>query len=64
MVEPRTTLLDALRNRLDITGAKSLRLPPAALHGDRDGRTIYACTALAIDSQGSKITTIRARHAR
>jgi xanthine dehydrogenase YagT iron-sulfur-binding subunit len=59
-VEPRTTLLDALRNRLDITGAKKVcdRATCGACTVMRDGRPIYACTALAIDSQGSKITTI------
>jgi xanthine dehydrogenase YagT iron-sulfur-binding subunit len=58
--EPRTTLLDALRNRLDITGAKKVcdRATCGACTVLRDGRPIYACTALAIDSQGSKITTI------
>jgi xanthine dehydrogenase YagT iron-sulfur-binding subunit len=58
--EPRTTLLDALRNRLDITGAKKVcdRATCGACTVIRDGRPIYACTALAIDSQGSKITTI------
>jgi len=59
-VEPRTTLLDALRNRLDITGAKKVcdRATCGACTVIRDGRPIYACTALAIDSQGAKITTI------
>jgi xanthine dehydrogenase YagT iron-sulfur-binding subunit len=59
-VEPRTTLLDALRNRLDITGAKKVcdRATCGACTVIRDGRAIYSCTALAIDSQGSKITTI------
>src|SRR4051812_10053494 len=60
LCEPRTTLLDALRNRLDITGAKKVcdRATCGACTVMRDGRPIYACTALAIDSQGSKITTI------
>jgi xanthine dehydrogenase YagT iron-sulfur-binding subunit len=59
-VEPRTTLLDALRNRLDITGAKKVcdRGTCGACTVIKDGRTIYSCTALAIDVQGSKITTI------
>jgi xanthine dehydrogenase YagT iron-sulfur-binding subunit len=60
MVEPRTTLLDALRNRLDLTGAKKVcdRGTCGACTVIKDGRTIYSCTALAIDVQGSKIITI------
>jgi xanthine dehydrogenase YagT iron-sulfur-binding subunit len=59
-VEPRTTLLDALRNRLDLTGAKKVcdRGTCGACTVIKDGRAIYSCTALAIDVQGSKITTI------
>lgn len=59
-VEPRVTLLDALRNRLDLTGAKKVcdRGTCGACTVIKDGRAIYSCTALAIDVQGSKITTI------
>jgi xanthine dehydrogenase YagT iron-sulfur-binding subunit len=59
-VEPRTTLLDALRNRLDLTGSKKVcdRGTCGACTVLKDGRPIYACTALAIDVQGSKIVTI------
>jgi xanthine dehydrogenase YagT iron-sulfur-binding subunit len=59
-VEPRTTLLDALRNRLDLTGAKKVcdRGTCGACTVIKDGRAIYSCTALAIDVQGSKITTV------
>jgi xanthine dehydrogenase YagT iron-sulfur-binding subunit len=59
-VEPRTTLLDALRNRLDITGAKKVcdRATCGACTVLKDGRPIYACAALAIDVAGSQITTI------
>src|SRR5580765_3421143 len=55
-VEPRTTLLDALRNHLDITGAKKVcdRGTCGACTVLLDGRPIYSCTALAIDVQGSK----------
>jgi xanthine dehydrogenase YagT iron-sulfur-binding subunit len=61
-VEPRTTLLDALRNRLDLTGAKKVcdRATCGACTVLKDGRPIYACTALAIDVEGSHITTIEA----
>jgi xanthine dehydrogenase YagT iron-sulfur-binding subunit len=59
-VEPRTTLLDALRDRLGLTGAKKVcdRGTCGACTVLKDGRAIYACTTLAIDAQGSKITTI------
>jgi xanthine dehydrogenase YagT iron-sulfur-binding subunit len=61
-VEPRTTLLDALRNRLDLTGAKKVcdRATCGACTVLKDGRPIYSCTALAIDVVGSQITTIEA----
>jgi xanthine dehydrogenase YagT iron-sulfur-binding subunit len=59
-IEPRTTLLDALRNRLDVTGAKKVcdRATCGACTVLKDGKPIYACTALAIDVVGSQITTI------
>jgi len=59
-VEPRTTLLDALRDRLDLTGAKKVcdRGTCGACTVLQDGRPVYSCTILAIDAQGSKITTI------
>jgi len=59
-VEPRTTLLDALRNTLDLTGSKKVcdRGTCGACTVLKDGRPVYACTILAIDAQGSKITTI------
>jgi xanthine dehydrogenase YagT iron-sulfur-binding subunit len=60
LIEPRTTLLDALRNRLDLTGAKKVcdRATCGACTVLKDGRPIYACTALAIDVVGSEITTV------
>jgi xanthine dehydrogenase YagT iron-sulfur-binding subunit len=59
-VEPRTTLLYALRNRLDLTGAKKVcdRATCGACTVLKDGRPIYSCTALAIDVVGSEITTV------
>ena len=59
-VEPRTTLLDALRNTLNLTGSKKVcdRGTCGACTVLKDGRPVYACTVLAIDAQGSKITTI------
>ena len=59
-VEPRTTLLDALRNGLGLTGSKKVcdRSTCGACTVLKDGRPIYACATLAIDAQGSKLTTI------
>ena len=61
-VAPWTTLLDALRLHLDITGTKK-----GCDHGQcgactvlLDGKPVYACSILAIDSQGAKIMTIEA----
>jgi xanthine dehydrogenase YagT iron-sulfur-binding subunit len=59
-VEPRVTLLDALRDRLDLTGAKRVcdRGTCGACTVIVDGRAMYACTVLAIDAQGRKIQTV------
>lgn len=59
-VEPRVTLLDALRNHLDITGAKKVcdRATCGACTMIVDGDPVYSCTMLAIEAQGSKIETI------
>src|SRR5580765_5562653 len=53
-VEPRVTLLDALRNRLDITGLKRVcdRGTCGACTAVVDGRTAYTCSMLAIEEQG------------
>ncbi len=58
--EPRVTLLDALRNRLQLTGAKKVcdRATCGACTVLLDGQPVYACTLLAIEAQGHKITTI------
>ncbi len=58
-VEPRVTLLDALRNRLDVTGAKKVcdRATCGACTVMMDGDVVYACTVLAIEAQGHKIVT-------
>ena len=59
-VEPWTTLLDLLRDKLDLTGSKK-----GCDHGQCgactmivDGRRINACLTLAIMHQGAEITTI------
>jgi xanthine dehydrogenase YagT iron-sulfur-binding subunit len=59
-VEPRVTLLDALRDNLDYTGAKRVcdRGTCGACTVLMDGKAVYACTVLAIDAQGRQITTI------
>jgi xanthine dehydrogenase YagT iron-sulfur-binding subunit len=59
-VEPRVTLVDALRNYLDLTGAKRVcdRGTCGACTVIMGGKTVYACTVLAIDAQGKDIQTI------
>ena len=59
-VEPRVTLLDALRNHASFTGAKEVcdRATCGActvLVGDKP---VYACSMLAIEAQGKPITTV------
>jgi xanthine dehydrogenase YagT iron-sulfur-binding subunit len=60
MVAPWTTLLDALRDHLDLTGTKK-----GCDHGQCgactvlvDGRRINSCLTLAIMKEGAKVTTI------
>ena len=59
-LEPRVTLLDALRANFDLTGAKRVcdRGECGACTVLLDGRTVYACSILAIDAQGRNITTV------
>ena len=58
--EPRVTLLDALRERLDLTGTKK-----GCDHGQCgactvlvDGRRVNSCLTLAVMVQGKEITTV------
>jgi len=59
-LEPRVTLLDALRNHLDTTGAKRVcdRGTCGACTVMLDGKITYACSVLAIEAEGRDITTI------
>ena len=58
--DPRITLLDLLRERLDLTGAKKGcdRGQCGACTILVDGRRINSCLALAVMKQGTRITTI------
>jgi aerobic-type carbon monoxide dehydrogenase small subunit (CoxS/CutS family) len=59
-VEPRVTLLDAMRERLDITSQKRVcdRGSCGACTVLVDGKSAYACSVLAIDMQGKSIRTV------
>jgi len=59
-VDTRTSLLDALREHLDLTGSKK-----GCVHGQcgactvlLDGRRVNSCLTLAVAAEGAKITTI------
>lgn len=59
-VEPRVTLLELLRERLDLTGAK-----PACERGEcgactvlLDGRPVNACHLLAVQAAGHAVETV------
>jgi xanthine dehydrogenase YagT iron-sulfur-binding subunit len=58
-VDPRTTLLDALRERLDVTAPKK-----GCDHGQCgactvlvDGRRVLSCLTLAVQQDGAQVTT-------
>jgi xanthine dehydrogenase YagT iron-sulfur-binding subunit len=59
-LEPRVTLLDALRNHTALTGCKEVcdRATCGACTVLFDGAPVYACMKLAIESQGHAITTV------
>ncbi len=72
-VEPRVTLLDAMRTRLEITGPKRvcdrgacgactvIIEPPTdakSASSGPGGRTYYSCSMLAIEAQGKNIRTV------
>lgn len=58
--EPRMTLLEALREDLDLTGAKKVcdRATCGACTVLINGKAAYACSILAIEAQGKEITTV------
>lgn len=67
-LEPRVTLLDCLRNHMqidsheavDLTGAKRVcdRSSCGACTVFMDDKLVYACSVLAVEAQGSEITTV------
>ncbi len=59
-IEPRVTLLDAVRDHALLTGNKRVcdRGTCGACTMIVDGRTVYACSTLAIESQGKAIRTV------
>jgi xanthine dehydrogenase YagT iron-sulfur-binding subunit len=59
-VEPRMTLLDVMRDQLDLTAAKRVcdRGTCGACTVTLDGKAVYACTVLAIDAEGRRIQTV------
>jgi len=59
-LEPRVTLLDALRDQFDLTGAKRVcdRGTCGACTVLMDGKAVYSCSVLAIDAQSHQITTV------
>src|SRR6516225_5353806 len=59
-LEPRVTLLDALRNYSSLTGAKEGcdRATCGACTVLVDGTPIYSCQKLAIEAQNCEITTV------
>ena len=59
-LEPRTTLLDALRDELNLTGCKEVcdTTNCGACTVMIDGKATYACTRLAVEVQGRDIKTV------
>lgn len=61
-VEPRVTLLDALRDYLDVTGCKRVcdRGSCGACTVLLDGKPVYSCSMLALEARGRDIKTAEA----
>src|ERR1700759_2985236 len=60
LVEPRRTLLDALRHDLELTGTKKVcdMGNCGACTVLLDGRAVYSCLTLAVECAGREVTTI------
>jgi xanthine dehydrogenase YagT iron-sulfur-binding subunit len=71
-VEPRVTLLDALRNHLEVMGGKHIDVTGCKRVCDRgtcgactvmlDGKVVYSCSMLAVEADGKAIKTAEALH--
>ncbi len=60
MVEPRTTLVEVLRDRLELTGTKLVcnRGECGGCTVLLDDQPVYSCHILALDAAGRKVTTV------
>src|SRR6266568_3321993 len=61
-IEPRVTLLDALRNYLDVTGCKRVcdRGTCGACTVMLNGKPVYSCSMFALEAQGKTVRTAEA----
>lgn len=59
-IEPRVTLLEALRNHSNLTGSKEVcdRATCGACTVLLDDKPVYSCSMLALEAQGHAITTV------
>lgn len=59
-IEPATTLLDALRLKLNLTGSKEIcdRGSCGGCTVLVDGKVVNSCLMLALDAEGARITTV------
>jgi aerobic-type carbon monoxide dehydrogenase small subunit (CoxS/CutS family) len=59
-LEPRVTLLEALRDWIELTGAKKVcdRASCGACTVILDGMVVYSCSVLAIEAQGKNVQTV------